>query len=84
MLPKLLLIKHDGPYTNRLLVTDLVKEIPEQITNFVAFMAEWPLYSSGGANLRSPIGGFANGMPRYEETSDTIVPEDPVTGPLLV
>jgi hypothetical protein len=46
-------------------------------------IASVPSNLTGGANLKSPRGGFANGMPRY---SVTVVLEAgwPVTGPLVV
>lgn len=34
----------------------------------VLLMLVLPEYGSGGANLNSPIGGAANGIPRYTET----------------
>jgi hypothetical protein len=40
-----------------------------RLTKLVPLMLEVPKYRTGGANLRSPTGGFAYGIPRYSETS---------------
>lgn len=38
------------------------------LTKLVALMVWLLLYATGAAKRRSPVGGFANGMPRYSLT----------------
>jgi hypothetical protein len=49
----------------------------------VPLIASVPSNLTGGANLKSPTGGFANGMPRYSVTA-VFEAGRPVTGPLVV
>jgi hypothetical protein len=52
-----------------LLAAGLVTET-KKLTYDVPLCDELPVYFTGAANRRSPIGGCANGMPRYADTSD--------------
>jgi hypothetical protein len=58
---------HAAPY-----FTVLVREVQtaqrSEHTKFKAVMVVLPVYRTGAANLRFPIGGIAKGMPRYSET----------------
>lgn len=42
----------------------------EKLTYDVPLSVEVPLYFTGAANRRSPIGGCANGIPKYADTED--------------
>jgi hypothetical protein len=53
-------------------------------TNLVPLSGLFPVYLTGASNLRSPIGGWANGIPRYSDTPVWFVAAWPETGPLLV
>lgn len=41
-----------------------------QLTYLAPLSSEDPVYFSGAANLRSPTGGSAKGIPRYSDTSE--------------
>jgi len=47
-------------------------------------MVPYPSNLSGGANRRSPTGGFAYGIPKYPETSEPLLALPPMTLPLEV
>ena len=54
-------------------------------TKLVPLTLEAPSYFAGGANLKSPIGGFAYGIPRYSETPVEALDDAwPLTRPLVV
>lgn len=45
---------------------------------------EFPVYFSGGANLKSSRGGLAYGIPRYSDTFVVFEAVWPLTCPLVV
>jgi hypothetical protein len=47
-------------------------------------MLPLPLNLTGAAHLNSPVGGFANGMPKYSETCVLSLAACPFTAPLVV
>lgn len=54
------------------------------LTKLAAMYASLPTYFFGAANLSSPSGGCAYGMPKYSQTSLALGDRWPLISPLLV
>jgi hypothetical protein len=49
-----------------------LRDCERELTKLVPLIVALAEYRCGGANLRSPTGGWAYGIPRYSETSEAL------------